>query len=95
MYANADDEICLDVHMREFNCDCNAFSFVTVVCNGQVRECISALPQKKWVFTNCNEKHARLALKSLNLLVSANWQLVRVTRASWQSELNCKRYLLA
>lgn len=34
----------------------------------QVRECLKALPQKKWVFTNCNEKHARLALESLDLL---------------------------
>jgi FMN phosphatase YigB (HAD superfamily) len=35
-----------------------------------VRECLKALPQRKWVFTNCNEKHARLALESLDLLVS-------------------------
>ncbi|KAA6427834.1 MAG: hypothetical protein FRX49_02497 [Trebouxia sp. A1-2] len=34
----------------------------------QVRECLKALPQRKWVFTNCNEKHARLALESLDLL---------------------------
>lgn len=34
----------------------------------KVRQCLQALPQKKWVFTNCNEKHARLALETLNLL---------------------------
>ena len=35
----------------------------------QVRECLLALPQKKWVFTNCNEKHAKLALETLQLQV--------------------------
>lgn len=34
----------------------------------KVRECLLALPQQKWVFTNCNEKHARLALETLDLL---------------------------
>lgn len=33
----------------------------------QVRECLLALPQKKWVFTNCNEKHAHLALQTLEI----------------------------
>ncbi|KAL3151349.1 hypothetical protein ABBQ38_013182 [Trebouxia sp. C0009 RCD-2024] len=33
----------------------------------KVRECLLALPQKKWVFTNCNEKHAKLALETLQL----------------------------
>ena len=36
----------------------------------QVRECLLALPQKKWVFTNCNEKHAHLALQTLQIDVS-------------------------
>ena len=35
----------------------------------QVRDCLLALPQKKWVFTNCNEKHAKLALETLQLQV--------------------------
>ena len=35
----------------------------------QVRECLLALPQKKWIFTNCNEKHAKLALETLQLQV--------------------------
>jgi hypothetical protein len=36
----------------------------------QVRLLVEALPQKnKWVFTNCNEKHALLALEALGLQV--------------------------
>lgn len=43
-------------------------SMMQVHC-AQVRECLLALPQKKWVFTNCNEKHAKLALETLQLQV--------------------------
>jgi hypothetical protein len=35
----------------------------------QVRACLLSLPQTKWIFTNCNEKHARLALQTLGLEV--------------------------
>ena len=44
----------------------------------QVRECLLALPQQKWVFTNCNEKHARLALETLDLLVGHTlWNIMQ------------------
>lgn len=35
--------------------------------DAKVRECLLALPQKKWVFTNCNEEHAHLALQTLQI----------------------------
>lgn len=46
----------------------------------QVRECLLALPQKKWVFTNCNEKHAKLALETLQLQVL---HLLMSKKLSW------------
>mmetsp|Transcript_27624 Transcript_27624/g.78161 ORF Transcript_27624/g.78161 Transcript_27624/m.78161 type:complete len:239 (-) Transcript_27624:388-1104(-) len=33
----------------------------------QVASMLKALPHKKWVVTNCNEKHARLALRDMGL----------------------------
>jgi hypothetical protein len=36
----------------------------------QVQQLLQSLPQKeKWIFTNCNEKHANIALELLNLKV--------------------------
>ena len=35
----------------------------------QVRALLMSLPQAKWVFTNCSEKHARQALRLLGLEV--------------------------
>lgn len=36
----------------------------------QVRALMISLPQKeRWLFTNCNEKHANIALELLNLKV--------------------------
>ena len=35
----------------------------------QVRALLESLPQEKWVFTNCNEKHARHALQLLGIEV--------------------------
>lgn len=46
----------------------HAYRFTEAPC-AQVRECLLALPQRKWVFTNCNEKHAKLALETLQLEV--------------------------
>lgn len=46
----------LEVHMISVN-----------ISAMQVRDCLLALPQKKWVFTNCNEKHAHLALQTLQI----------------------------
>ena len=36
----------------------------------QVRACLQSLPQRKWLLTNCNEKHAGIALELLGLQVS-------------------------
>jgi putative hydrolase of the HAD superfamily len=33
----------------------------------KVRACLQCLPQTKWILTNCNEKHARIALEYLGL----------------------------
>lgn len=48
----------------------------------QVRECLLALPQKKWVFTNCNEKHAHLALQTLQIDVSLCFCIPKLDMAS-------------
>lgn len=36
----------------------------------QLRALLESLPQEKWVFTNCNEKHCRIALGLLGLQVT-------------------------
>lgn len=33
----------------------------------EVRACLQSLPQRKWLLTNCNEKHAGIALELLGL----------------------------
>lgn len=33
----------------------------------QVGAMLAALPQDKWVLTNCNEKHAKLALQTMGI----------------------------
>ena len=35
----------------------------------QVKALLQSLPQEKWVFTNCNEKHAKHALQLLGIEV--------------------------
>ena len=38
----------------------------------QLRALLESLPQKKWVFTNCSEKHCCIALELLGLQVGAH-----------------------
>ena len=42
----------------------------------QVRALLESLPQEKWVFTNCNEKHARSALQLLSIEVRTQVRVV-------------------
>ena len=46
----------------------------------QVRALLESLPQEKWVFTNCNEKHATHALRLLGIEVLIPEELILSTR---------------
>lgn len=57
-------------HRQGLDSASQIYSFHIATRSVQVRSLLESLPQEKWVFTNCNEKHARSALQLLGIAVS-------------------------